>query len=415
MVFDAEQYVNVCLIKKVINQNKIQIHNQSFSGDKMLLIDGFIVGKVEVKEIYSTFGLSRYGVFSEEVDSNKIISKNSVNEFRQAYITSLSLKNWAEIGIFSVNVSLEFSLNEEESSFVVFELLADLLLWNRQYTFIDYLQEFEDLLNFGEIGKIVSKEVGEIIKVEIETSLQNETVLEEIENNLEKVIEIHYKTLDKLDSLYYSNSILASFNFPEDLKVPCEQYLLYFAQFLQDLGINATSNLKEEAGKVLFSVTPTDDVEALDKIREALAVYLNLPSSPIIYDDSFAAMRLKQQVDNLQHAQRMTEMEVRSSQYALRLANQTIEHQDKIIQQKDTTIEQQNKIIERITDKAIMINSAENKEELEEIFDGVKVGKSKFLAEQLGLHLNPATAIKSVGKKIVGKVEIISLDLDKDE
>jgi hypothetical protein len=62
-----------------------------------------------------------------------------------------------------------------------------------------------------------------------------------------------------------------------------------------------------------------------------------------------------------------------------------------------------------------MINSAENKEELEEIFDGVKVGKSKFLAEQFGIHLNPATAAKSFGKKLLGKDEIIELGLDKNE
>ncbi len=102
------------------------------------------------------------------------------------------------------------------------------------------------------------------------------------------------------NNLHKSNFQLnVRFNFPEQFKTPCEQYLLYFAQFLQDLGISATSNLKEEAGKVLFSVTPTDDKEALDKIREALAVYLNLPASPIVYDDSFAAMRLQQQIENL--------------------------------------------------------------------------------------------------------------------
>jgi hypothetical protein len=98
----------------------------------------------------------------------------------------------------------------------------------------------------------------------------------------------------------------------------------------------------------------------------------------------------------------------------LRLSQTVIEHQDKAIQDRNTTIEQQNKIIEKITDKAIMINSAENKEELEEVFEGLKVGKSKFLMEQIGVHLNPVTAIKTIGRKLTGgDDEIISLKINE--
>ncbi len=219
------------------------------------------------------------------------------------------------------------------------------------------------------------------------------------------VEKFHNEAVKRLDT-HNSDNFLAAFIFPEELKIPCEQYLLYFAQFLQDLGINATPNLKEEAGKVLFSVTPTDDQEALDKIREALAVYLNLPSSPIVYDESFAALRLKAEIERLQSSQRITEMEFRVTQKAL-------ESQDKIILQQSVLLEQQAKVIEKITDKAIMINSAENKEELEEVFEGIKVGKSKFLMEQIGVHLNPVTAIKTIGRKLSGgDDEIISLKIN---
>ena len=48
------------------------------------------------------------------------------------------------------------------------------------------------------------------------------------------------------------------FEFPDAVRVPCEQYLLYFAQFLRDLGVEASSELRHEVGMVLFSVTPTD-------------------------------------------------------------------------------------------------------------------------------------------------------------
>lgn len=74
-----------------------------------------------------------------------------------------------------------------------------------------------------------------------------------------------------------NNSLVTWFNFPAPIKASCEQYLIYFLQFLEDLGIKANSEIKEDAGRVLFSVTPVDGPSALGKIKEALEVYLDLP------------------------------------------------------------------------------------------------------------------------------------------
>jgi hypothetical protein len=231
----------------------------------------------------------------------------------------------------------------------------------------------------------------------------------EIEDDFGFVLSIHGKVLKQLPQNQIDGFLIASFNFPEELKIVCKQYLTYFAQFLGDLGISANSAMQEQAGKVLFSVSPSDNIDALDKIYEALAIYLNLPSSPIVYDDSFAAMRLRQQVRNLEHAQRMAETEVR-------LAFKVIESQDKIISQKDSTIEQQNRVIEKITSKSIMMDSLENKEEFEKIFDGLEVGESKWLKDNLGIKVNPIKSLKSLGGKLLRKDdEMITLDLVEQE
>ena len=171
--------------------------------------------------------------------------------------------------------------------------------------------------------------------------------------------------------------------------------------------------MKEEAGKVLFSVTPTDDIEALDKIREALAVYLNLPASPIVYDDSFAAMRLQQQIENLQHSQRMAVRELQFNEKLLVAQSDTIHEKNITISQQQSVIEQQNKIIEKISSKSIMMDSVENKEELEEIFDGLKVGKSEFLKKQLGIDFNPVTSLKTLGKKLIGKDDELQIGFER--
>jgi DNA-binding winged helix-turn-helix (wHTH) protein len=211
---------------------------------------------------------------------------------------------------------------------------------------------------------------------------------------------------------FTSESEQVIFEFPEELKIACEQYLLYFARFLKDLGINAVSTLIDEAGKVLFSVTPTDDMDALDKIREALTIYLNLPASPIIYGDSFAMSRLRDQVENLRHSQKMVAMELHINR---NLFSETVREKDAIILEKDLLIEQQRKFLERITNPSVMMESLEKKEDLEEIFDGLKIGESKLLKEHFGVHLNLAKLLKSIGRRVVGSEQELSiLKGDKD-
>jgi hypothetical protein len=75
-------------------------------------------------------------------------------------------------------------------------------------------------------------------------------------------------------------ALVALFQFAPEVKTACEQYLLYFVQFLEDLGIQATVDLQEQVRGVLFTVTPKNGTEALERIREALDVYLQIPRSP---------------------------------------------------------------------------------------------------------------------------------------
>lgn len=99
--------------------------------------------------------------------------------------------------------------------------------------------------------------------------------------------------------------LIQYFEFPTATKAACEQYLVYFSQFLRDLGIESTSQIKEEANRVLFSVEPADGKEALATVREALAIYLNLPAlseaqRAALGDGGIAALQLQSNVQHLQ-------------------------------------------------------------------------------------------------------------------
>jgi hypothetical protein len=169
------------------------------------------------------------------------------------------------------------------------------------------------------------------------------SIYKNIREYLDFLKDLHFQIVGRIENELNKNILNLTFNFPEELKVSCEQYLLYFAQFLRDLGINATPNLKEEAGKVLFSITPTDDIEALDKIREALAIYLSLSSNPIPHStsDRTVDMILSGARANAKHLESQLELAVAKLQFkeaTLELKDATIEQNHLALWQRDETI-----------------------------------------------------------------------------
>jgi hypothetical protein len=123
-----------------------------------------------------------------------------------------------------------------------------------------------------------------------------------------------------------SRAIRLVFDFPPTIKNACEQYLMYFVQFLSDMGIDAKAEVKERARSVLFSVTPEDDKQALERIWEALQVYLGLPaiSGLALAAHGFQDVAISQLQANILHLQ----SQVMLSKAAIEMQNSTIEAKD---------------------------------------------------------------------------------------
>lgn len=112
--------------------------------------------------------------------------------------------------------------------------------------------------------------------------------------------ETHYRLIAEVQR----DTLVTLFRFPPAVRVACEQYLVYFGQFLADLGIQAETSLQHHSGELLFSVTPRDGVEALDRIRVALDEYLSLYrmrefDQEIAKTSDIAAMQLQANVHHL--------------------------------------------------------------------------------------------------------------------
>jgi hypothetical protein len=136
-----------------------------------------------------------------------------------------------------------------------------------------------------------------------------------------------------------------TFDFPDRVRVACEQYLLYFVEFLRDIGITAAAELQEEAGQVHFTVTPQGKDEALGNMGEALDIYLRPPMNRnttvvISPETSMEVQKLSAQLGHFQnqlilanaalHQQEPTQQQVVSGQVLIQALQTEVKKHDAV-------------------------------------------------------------------------------------
>jgi hypothetical protein len=196
---------------------------------------------------------------------------------------------------------------------------------------------------------------------------------------VERLMVLSYTIFYKTELSFHSNnkhSVEIVLDLPSDIRVSCEQYLLYFVQFLSDLGVEAKSELRHEAEQVLFSVTPVNKEEALDRIRTALEVYLQLPSGKLSHAGE-QAVEVQRLSANILHFQ---------SQLMLRDA--IIQAKEATIQLQQTTIQrQQHYLVENVITRSVVGITPQEVEDKEEFWDGA-LALTKY--EDKGVSINLA-------------------------
>ncbi|MFN3849050.1 MAG: hypothetical protein ACK4NY_06460 [Spirosomataceae bacterium] len=165
----------------------------------------------------------------------------------------------------------------------------------------------------------------------------------EIDNAIKFTEEILHQTHTTLLANLDKDLITSYFTFPEEIKTACKQYLVYFAQFLMDLGIEADTEIKEVAHQTLFKVIPRNKEESLDKIREALDVYLNIPKDFDIQVAQNNDVAVLQWQANIKH----WESQVLIAKAAIQLKDATINSQIATIESLKLSNYQYREILEQ--------------------------------------------------------------------
>jgi len=263
--------------------------------------------------------------------------------------------------------------NESDKFTLSWDIHFYLVNWNEAYSVLEYLEEFTGVLDRHGLAYERNPILALGLSVMFPVENSDSTIEVEFFSHQEEMQKLNDEAVRSLSTIHHE-SISMFFDFPDEVKVPCEQYLLYFGRFLKDLGVKADTALTDEAGQVLFTVTPADEKDALDKIRTALDVFLHLPSSPVADEpnESMAVQRLEANI-----------LRFRSD---LKLAAAEL-------QAKETTIEAQRLIIDvqkGMLNGEILVDSMKNvtpkPEDKEDLIEGV-VALSTYKDKGLELHL----------------------------
>lgn len=220
-----------------------------------------------------------------DVDASKKLSALSFDQLKQ-YFNQIEFDLHEPIGNVVYSVTLTFrDYSDDENEHIFATLNPELSSWSKPWSFNQYFSAFSaefaacnrSDLEISSLEHQYSDESGVEVKAFPTTNVR---VSEIIDDLIAFLRDVHEATERGLTSNLNRGSLVTFFDFPPAVKVACEQYLQYFIQFLDDLGIEADSQITSDAGRVMFSVTPRSGEEALASIQEALKVYLEIPQHP---------------------------------------------------------------------------------------------------------------------------------------
>ncbi|WP_430409582.1 hypothetical protein [Kordia sp.] len=324
---------------------------------------------LEFEEVNKLSGLRILDVFNEKIYQITILFEESFYYRHDSIFTYFTAIDFWVKNISYINIHL--SLNNWDFRFGINSFLLKLIksLSDVEFIYIDegQFEDFEDVLKLG-----------------LRLYLSEDAWTNDIYIFHNEIVELLNRKIDNIfleltQEISSNNQNLSNtFTFPPEIQSSCEQYLIYFATFLKDIGINAETNIESKTHETLFTVIPENGEEALDKIKEALQVYLSLPESP----EFESAVSEFPDVGVQQLASQVLFLKSQ-----LMMANSAIQMKDATIKSLNMTNYQQN----------VIIDSHQTKKENEEELVGNLVKTSEIKVP--GLTFNLPEILRRIKRK----------------
>lgn len=341
------------------------------------------IGNIEFANVIKSYSYKTIGetLGSFEYNTNLVIEN-----------IELLIKNKIHCLKFNYGSRIEYQL---ELPYI--KLSVELLNWDKwfeSWSISEFIAQFEKNFNSRNLSKsnlLITPDSEQIKNTSILFELihfsesDSLVISNEVENFVSKFKNLTLKTIYDMKSSENYNSLISYFKFPEEYKSACIQYLIYFGQFLSDIGIHANIEVKEELEKTLFKVKSEEKEDCLSNIKDALKVYLEGPISKISdYINENSDIALTHWNANIGHF--ISQLAFKDRQLAL--ANSTIQNKESTIELLKLTNYQLNQSI-NIKAEEIDTNSLK-------LLDGIIIiDKAKFK----GITINLATIIRILKRK----------------
>ncbi len=211
------------------------------------------------------------------------------------------------------------------------------LEWDKPFSILHFLQNLhlslkKDNIETNSFDNLI--EEGVIITFNIDTE---KSIFFEYNRILIYLNDVVCQIFSRLEKSKHDNELFSIFSFPQEIKQACEQYLIYFSKFLQDLGIEVVSKIDSQTKTTFFTVIPLDSGEALINIKKLLDIYLSIPQTNDLetYSLNYNDVSVQQLMANVYHLKSQ-----------LILANSIIQNKDATIESLKLTTLHQNLIID---------------------------------------------------------------------
>lgn len=275
--------------------------------------------------------------------------------------------------------------NSENGMSVLLQLeFTDLDSWSESYSYGSYVDQLDALIEgqslpIKKYSKHDATDLPHFAALGLTFNLIEGDVVENILAYAQRISLAQQEAHANLLNYAPKNVLVKLFDFPEGFEVICVQYLVWFGEFLAELGINAQVISEQNGTKTKFIVAPENAGETLAKIEELFYKYLSLPYAEYLpANDSDSGnkafiLSLKAQVDHFKTQ---------------------IQFKEAIIETQNQTIDSLKVRCDQFSSELLLLNSV--RDERLELFGGVL---SLGSIEWGPFRISPNVLLKKLGHK----------------
>jgi len=236
--------------------------------------------------------------------------------------------------------------------------------WNQPFTIQEFLECYKnEMSNIGFKTEINMEEGW--ASLDIIFFVLDGIVLHRIDEVIHEAKKEYQSLVVKLARAGSENIFVKVFNFPKEYESICTQYLVWFGEFLLNLGINADVSAENNRHQTSLIVSPKEAPELLIKIEQLFYQYLSLPYIEYLpaqavsasVEDKYLLQMLFSQVENFKNQIQMKEAVIEMKELSIASLKENLHEKEK---------------------KILLIQSMKNAKDIEMFGGAISLGEIKL-------------------------------------